>query len=151
MLRSDLDEVIVIENDVYEAPWTRGNFEDSLAAGYSAWVARPAATTRGGAVQVIGYFVEMPAVDEAHLLNLTVARAFHRQGLGLRLLRHATMLARDHRARSLILEVRPSNRAAIVLYERYGFLNIGLRRGYYPASLVPPFAREDALVMRYVL
>ena len=55
--------------------------------------------------------------------------------------------AREHGARSMFLEVRPSNLPALRLYERYGFRNIGCRRGYYPAHE----GREDAIVMRIAL
>jgi len=141
MRAEDLDLIMRIENDIYPHPWTRGNFTDSLQAGYSAWTL----ITSDG--QLIGYAVVMIAVDEAHLLNLSVARAWQRQGLGWRLLEWVASVARDHGARSLLLEVRPSNPAAQRLYERYGFEHIGRRRGYYPAF----GGREDALVMRISL
>jgi ribosomal-protein-alanine N-acetyltransferase len=55
--------------------------------------------------------------------------------------------ARDHGALTMMLEVRPSNRPAQRLYERYGFERIGMRRGYYPSH----GGREDAVVMRIAL
>jgi [ribosomal protein S18]-alanine N-acetyltransferase len=139
--RSDLDQVLRIEIDVYPFPWTRGNFEDALRAGYTAWV------LFDGARSMIAYAVAMLAVDEAHLLNLSVARPFQRQGYGWRMLEWMAQSTRDYGARSLLLEVRPSNEAAIRLYQRYGFERIGVRPGYYPGRA----GREDALVMRVPL
>ena len=89
----------------------------------------------------------MLALDEAHLLNLSVARECQRRGLGWRTLEWIADVARGHGARTMLLEVRPSNPAAIRLYDRYGFQRIGVRRGYYPAA----DGREDAIVMRVTL
>jgi ribosomal-protein-alanine N-acetyltransferase len=136
MRERDLDEVMALESELYSHPWTRGNFADSLHAGYECRVLRlgPA---------LLGYFVLMAAAGEAHLLNLSVAAARQRAGLGSRLLGDAMALARERRAHSLFLEVRPSNRAAQALYTRFGFRKVAVRRGYYPAHA----GREDALVL----
>lgn len=140
MRDADVPAVLLVEKDSYEFPWSAGNFIDSVHAGYSAWVYEV-----GG--EIIGYFVQMMAMDEAHLLNITVAPAWRRQGLGRALLKYAMDTAREHHVRTLFLEVRPSNQAAIELYEQTGFEAFALRKGYYPAK----DGREDALVMRSAL
>ena len=136
MREPDLAEVIAIEAAIYSHPWTSGNFSDSLRAGYEC------RTLRLGA-ELIGYFVLMAAAGEAHLLNLSVAARHQRSGHGAQLLCEAMSLARSLGARSLFLEVRPSNRGAQALYNRFGFRKVGVRRAYYPAH----FGREDALVL----
>lgn len=141
MTAADLDDVVAVEREIYPFPWTRGNFADALVAGCSAWALRGV----DGALQA--YAIVMPVLDEAHLLNLSVARGYQGGGLGFRTLRWMSEIARDHGARSMLLEVRPSNAPALRLYERYGFQRIGLRRAYYPAHA----GREDALVMRIAL
>ncbi|MCS6944259.1 MAG: ribosomal protein S18-alanine N-acetyltransferase [Sutterellaceae bacterium] len=141
MRAQDLDEVIAVERDIYPFPWTRGNFQDALAAGYSAWLLR---APHGS---LIAYAVVMVALDEAHLLNLSVARLYQRRGYGWRMLDWMARCARDEGARTMLLEVRPSNAPALGLYARYGFQRIGVRRGYYPAH----GGREDAIVMRISL
>jgi [ribosomal protein S18]-alanine N-acetyltransferase len=141
MTDADLDEVVAAESEIYPFPWTRGNFVDALHAGYSAWVLRDAAG------RVAAYSVLMMALDEAHLLNLSVARQAQRTGLGWRTLDWMAGVARGHGGRTMLLEVRPTNEAAVRLYERYGFDRIGVRRGYYPAH----GGREDAIVMRIAL
>lgn len=145
MQPQDIDAVMAIENAVYPFPWTRGNFIDGLRAGYCAWVLRAGPSGQQG--PLIAYSLVMIAVDEAHLLNLSVAAAHQRGGIGWRMLDWMARQSRDHGARSMLLEVRPSNPQAIRLYERYGFQNIGCRRGYYPAH----GGREDAIVMRIAL
>lgn len=140
MRESDLDEVLAIESAVYSHPWTRGNFADSLRSGYAC------RTWRLGS-ELLGYFVLMVAVGEAHLLNLSVAAARQRRGHGAALLREAMRLARELGARHMFLEVRPSNGPGQALYERFGFRKIARRRDYYPASV----GREDALVLSRAL
>lgn len=141
MLAHDLDCVAAIERDLYPFPWSRGNFQDSLQAGYSTW------TLRNGFDELVAYAVVMIAIDEAHLLNLSVARVHQRRGFGWRMLDWMAARARDHGARTMLLEVRPSNPDARRLYVRYGFEKIGARRAYYPAV----GGREDAEVMRIAL
>jgi ribosomal-protein-alanine N-acetyltransferase len=137
MTLSRLDEVLVIEQAAYEFPWTRGNFIDSLAARYLAEVL----LADSGAV---GYFVAMGGLDEMHLLNLTVAPGWQGQGHGRALLDALVGNCRARGARTLWLEVRESNLRARAIYTRYGFGEVGLRRGYYPA---PHGQREHAVVM----
>jgi ribosomal-protein-alanine N-acetyltransferase len=136
MRAQDLERVMAIESAIYSHPWTHGNFADSLRAGYecrSLWLGS----------ELLGYFVLMVAAGEAHLLNLSVAAAHQRAGHGTGMLREAAALAHARGARSLFLEVRPSNRAAQALYTRFGFRKVAIRRGYYPAQA----GREDALVL----
>lgn len=134
----DLDAVLAIEQATYEFPWTRGNFLDSLHAGYEM---QGLFTPQAG---LVGYFIAMHGVDELHLLNLSVAPAEQGRGHARFLLDELEALARARRAGQLWLEVRLSNERARALYERHGFRSTGLRRGYYPA---PGRQREDALVM----
>ncbi len=140
LAEGDLETVVAIERDLYEFPWTLGNFRDSLDAGYSCWAFR----SLDG---LVGYAVMMLGADEAHLLNLSIAASYQRRGFGGRLLEHLMRLARERGVRTLFLEVRPSNVAARRLYGRYGFTQIGLRKRYYPARS----GREDALVLSLAL
>lgn len=139
MQEIDLDAVMLIEPTIYSHPWTRGNFLDSLHAGHHAWV-----MTQGD--EVIGYAVLMIVLDEAQLLNLSIAASFQKQGLGSTLLNHVMTQAVSLEADYMFLEVRASNVAAIALYQHVGFKQVSVRRGYYPADS----GREDAIIMRLV-
>jgi len=136
MREGDVDAVVAAERSIYEFPWTRGNFVDSLKAGHSMWVCR-----EGGAM--VAYAAMMIAVDEAHLLNLSVLPEHRRRGLGGDLLCHLMGIARVYGTTRMVLEVRAGNAAAIALYRRFLFSEIGRRRGYYAAV----GGREDAVVM----
>jgi len=140
MREGDLAEVLAIENAIYSHPWMRGNFADSLRASYQCW------TWRGGG-ELLGYFILLVAAGEGHLLNLSVAVACQRRGHGSTLLAEVMRLARGCGAKHLFLEVRPSNSGAKALYSRFGFRQVAVRPGYYPA----PAGREDALVLTLAL
>ena len=137
MTAGDLDAVMAIEESIYAHPWTRGNFSDSLAAGYHCWIVESGR-------DIAGYTVVAVAAEEAHLLNLSIAGPLQRRGLGRELLSFVRKLARDYAARSILLEVRPSNAAALALYAAAGFAEIGVRKGYYPDG----DGREDAVVLQ---
>ncbi|WP_326540161.1 ribosomal protein S18-alanine N-acetyltransferase [Pseudorhodoferax sp.] len=137
---ADLDRVLAIEVLAYSHPWTRGNFVDSLAAGYLAEL------LVDGDDSVIGYFIAMPGVGELHLLNLTVAPAHQRAGHARTLLDALQACCQRRGLPVLWLEVRAGNARARHVYLRRGFVEVGLRRRYYPAGHL---LREDAIVMRF--
>ena len=139
MTPADIDAVLALEVQAYPFPWSRGNFIDSLAAGYLAELRLDA---QDG---LIGYWVALPGFEEMHLLNLTVAPDCQRCGHGQALMQRLVQHARARGDQALWLEVRPSNAAARGLYRRLGFQEAGRRRAYYPA---PQQQREDALVLR---
>ena len=136
MTLADIDAVLCIEQQVHRHPWTRGNFIDSLENGHICKV-------YVGMDEIVGYAILMPAVDELHLLDICISGDYQRKGVGKKLLREMLTLASELKFSRVLLEVRPSNLAAIVLYRAAGFGEIGLRRGYYPAEQ----DREDAIVM----
>ena len=150
MTHAALTQVASIEESAYKYPWTRGNFSDSLNSGYQAQMLLGGEATP----ELIGYFVAMKGVDETHLLNITVAPRHQLQGWGRLMLDALALWSRGEGAQWLWLEVRASNAHAKALYLRYGFREVGLRKGYYPegsTSLLGTSAREDAVVMSLAL
>ena len=139
MTVADLDAVMALETSVYSFPWTRGNFVDSLAAGYLAHL-----LCAPGDSRLLGYCVAMSGVGEMHLLNITVAPACRRLGHARRLLAALIDDCRHAGAARLWLEVRESNAGARLAYARLGFRSMGVRPGYYPAL---HGRRENAVVM----
>jgi len=137
MTGRDLDWVVAQEAILHPFPWSRGNFDDSLSVGHACWLMRDAGVP-------VGYAVVLGVLDEAHLLNISIVRAAQGGGLGRRLLEHLLSTAWRDGVRQFFLEVRPSNLAALALYRRAGFAEIGRRKGYYPSRE----GREDAIVMR---
>ncbi|MEA9601164.1 ribosomal protein S18-alanine N-acetyltransferase [Polynucleobacter sp. MG-28-Ekke-A2] len=147
----DLDEVLKIESVSHIHPWTKGNFSDSLAAGHWAYCIRPQVDqmVKGSYLDpavLWAYCILFPAVDELHLLNITVSPHLRKLGLGQRMMDAIEGVAAQQKMPRIILEVRPSNTAAITLYQKLGYEQIGVRKNYYPANLETG-SREDALVM----
>lgn len=137
LLAEHIDAVVQIEQRAYAHPWNRTNFSDALQSGYQAQMLQADET-------VLGYFVAMEGVEEVHLLNITVAPEFQRQGWSRVMLDALTLWARGRAAQWLWLEVRAGNSRAIHVYEAQGYARVGVRKDYYPAG---HSKREDALVM----
>lgn len=136
MRAEDLDAVSALESIAYEFPWSPGIFRDCLKSGYPCWV-----LCANGVFS--GYGILSMGAGEAHLLNICVAPEQQGKGLGRRFLMRLIDIARWNAAERLFLEVRPSNPLAKKLYESVGFIEIGRRPRYYPAT----DGREEAIVM----
>jgi [ribosomal protein S18]-alanine N-acetyltransferase len=137
MVEIDLPEVAAIEQASYAFPWSENIFRDCLRVGYTC-------RALDLADRVIGYGVMSLGAGEAHILNVCVRNEYRSLGFGRRLLEHLLERASASGVTEAFLEVRPSNLAAIRLYQHLGFEQIGIRRGYYQA----PDGREDAIVLK---
>ena len=135
MTLTDVDQVMKIEREVYEFPWTERIFRDCIRVGYQCWMALQQQ-------RVVGHAVISVTAGESHILNLSIGKAHQRQGIGRRFIEFLVDEARARDAETMLLEVRPSNTAAINCYNSAGFNEIGSRKDYYPAS----DGREDALL-----
>ena len=133
---ADLDNVLRIEKESYPFPWTRGIFSDCLRVGYSCW-----GMDYGD--EFAGYSILTFGPEETHLLNICIDSEFRGMGLGLKLLNWSIEKACEARSKIIFLEVRPSNKRAIKVYDQRGFQQIGERPKYYPAH----DGREDAYLM----
>lgn len=151
MTAADLDSVLAIESVSHIHPWTQGNFSDSLAAGHWAYCVRPQPVNavKGSYLDpdiLWAYCILFPAVDELHLLNITVSPKLRRLGIGLKMMNAIEGVASQQKMPRIILEVRPSNNSALRLYQNLGYEQIGLRKNYYPIDSASGL-REDALVL----
>lgn len=151
MTGADLDSVLLIESVSHIHPWTKGHFSDSLAAGHWAYCVRPqlADAIKGSYLDpevLWAYCILFPAVDELHLLNITVSPKLRRLGIGVKMMNAIEGVAAQQKMPRIILEVRPSNTAALKLYQSLGYEQIGIRKNYYPVDSVSGL-REDALVL----
>ena len=139
MTEEDLEEVLAIESDSFPLPWTSGHFRDELKSG----LAFPliALDKRN---KVIGYICPRLLLEEGHIFNLAVHRDFRRQGVARLLLDRVLDDCREGGGTVVLLEVRLSNKSAISLYRRAGFVEKGRRMRYYENG-------EDAILMEYHL
>lgn len=137
MATPDLATVLRIEQASYDFPWSERVFADCLRVGYRCFAATDAQD------QVLGYALLSIVLDESHILNLCVDPAYRRQGIAQLLLDRMLLEAGEAGVRTMLLEVRPSNKGARKLYATYGFKRIAVRPGYYPAAA----GREDAYLL----
>lgn len=135
MTHADLPAILIIEDKNYLFPWTEDVFHDCLKARYDCWVCEEEGN-------VLAYCIVSMAAGEAHILNLCVTPEEQGQGIGRKMLEHVIDQARNA-VETIFLEVRPSNAVALALYKKLGFVEIGVRKGYYPSLT----GREDALML----
>jgi len=133
MTQFDLPPVMAIENEAYEFPWTTGIMSDCLKCGYHCYVYEVDCEVRG-------YLIFSTVLDEMHLLNICIAPVYQNKGYGNQFIQWLINFARNNGIKTLYLEVRVSNQAAIHLYQNLGFNEIGLRPDYYPLKN----GKEDA-------
>lgn len=140
MQQADLPRVTDIEAAGQRYPWTFQIFSDCLRVQYPCWVVE----IKG---QVEAFLLVQFILDECHILNIAVAPALQRQGIAEQLITHLLQVARQTGVKSLFLEVRESNTAAINLYKKWGFTELNRRKDYYPSDQ----GREDAIIFSRVL
>ncbi len=140
MTFDDLGDVLGIEKLSFPSPWPRSQFEKEIKNQFSnKFVAKIA---HDGGKTVVAYIIFWVVADEAHILNIAVHPDFRRQGIAKSLLVFALDRIEEMDGRGIFLEVRRSNIAAQMLYKKFGFREIGVRKGYYGDN------GEDAVVMQ---
>ena len=137
MNETDIAAVVALEAAAYQFPWSEGIFRDCLRVGYLCRVVEVGAA-------VAGYGIMSMGAGEAHILNLCVRADLRSRGIGRQVLDYLLERARGAGMLDAFLEVRPTNVAAIRLYQAAGFEQVGVRRGYYQAA----GGREDAAVLK---
>jgi ribosomal-protein-alanine N-acetyltransferase len=137
MKAADIEAILKIEQVSFSLPWTRSMFEQELNIPSShffvLWILP--------GKEIIGYGGFWQVVDELHLVNMAVKPEHRQQGLGRKLLHFILCQGKALGLKRATLEVRVSNSAAQKLYEKVGFKNIAVRKGYYADN------REDAVIM----
>jgi ribosomal-protein-alanine N-acetyltransferase len=136
MTVQDIDSIFEIEKQAYPFPWSKSLFEQAVQS------------TKYCVVlvldnKIVGYGIISFVVGEAELLNLCIAPALQGKGLANKLLTHLLEHAANRDNHEMFLEVRVSNAAAIHLYDKIGFNEIGRRKNYYPTV----GGKEDAILM----
>ncbi|GAA3909297.1 ribosomal protein S18-alanine N-acetyltransferase [Litoribacillus peritrichatus] len=139
--KSDLNDILRVEQTGYPFPWSQGVFQDCFKPNYYFLV------LESSAIGLMGYSVVSNIVGEAHLLNICIDDKFREQGFGQYLLEQTIAHCISDACELMLLEVRVSNGSAIHLYQKLGFTELGIRKNYYPGE----GGREDALVLQLPL
>ena len=132
----DVPAIAELEKQCFSAPWSENMILSSLESRLSCWLVAEINGT------IAGYVGSESVLDSADMMNIAVAQEFRRQGVGVALVNGLISRLQSKSVAFLLLEVRVSNKPAIAMYEKLGFLQVGLRPRYYCNP------REDALIMR---
>ena len=133
----DLQAMLIIENESHISPWSDSMLKDSLSGRHLCW-------KLSVDNKILAYLIVMKTLDEIEILNIVVAPPEQGQGLGQYLLEYLIIFSSKNHIKSIFLEVRKSNAAALDLYLKAGFKQVGIRKNYYACR----DGREDALVMQ---
>lgn len=145
MQQSDIESVYKIERSSHLAPWGEDILSDCVLVGYDCRVIElPINNTE----QIVGYIICRYSFNICHILNLCISTPYQGKGYGRLLLKSVLdSLKANSAISSVVLEVRPSNTAAIALYEKFGFLQDSIKKGYYNDS----HGLEDAILLKKLL
>ena len=130
-----IDGIVKLEKECFTIPWSREMFEEELKSKLAVYYIAM------DGEKLIGYAGMWRILDEGHITNIAVASNYRRTGVGQALLDKIIKEAEKLKISTLLLEVRASNNAARRFYEKNGFIEVGLRRGYYVDN------NEDAILM----
>lgn len=141
LTEKDIPVIAEIERQCFSHPWSEQSIKSSFENSSNRFFA---AETDG---IVIGYIGLSVVLDEGYILNVATLPEYRRQGAAKALINRVIDVYND-KLRFLTLEVRPSNMAAIGLYEGFGFESVGLRKNYYhnpteDAVLLTKFFNKD--------
>jgi len=138
LILADLAAIDRIERQSYPTPWSRSMFASELAKTSS--ICLGAVDTDAGDA-LVAYLIISRYADAWHVMNVAVQKDYREHGIATKLLSRLFEVTASDDRRGYTLEVRVSNKGAIRLYEKLGFVPRGIRRGYYTDN------REDALIM----
>ncbi|MGQ3891106.1 ribosomal protein S18-alanine N-acetyltransferase [Legionella sp. CNM-4043-24] len=144
MQLGDVDRVHKIELAAHRAPWSRTIIKDCVLVGYDCRVLEQI-DFRGK--MIVGYIISRYSENVCHILNLCIDVSQQKKGLGKFLLKTVLGSLKRKDIDNIILEVRPTNLAAIALYEGFGFQHDEIKRNYYKDEN----GTEDALLLRKIL
>ncbi len=135
MDKTNISGAAEIERRCFSEPWSERAIEEALESETAHFFA----ALCGG--KTVGYIGAYCAADECYVNNLGVLPEYRNRGIGSKLVEQAVKTAKELGMSFISLEVRPSNKSAVGLYEKYGFERVGLRRGFYSSP------KEDGLIM----
>lgn len=128
MQQTDIDQVYAIELSSHRAPWSREILSDCQRVGYDCRVFE---TFIEGKKTIIGYIICRYTLNAGHILNLCIDQKVQGKGYGKKLLERFLKSLPDRTIDSLVLEVRPTNKTALNMYAKFGFIQAGIRKEYY--------------------
>ncbi len=137
MTEADLDAVQAIEQVSVPIPWSWECYQNEIQIYWACYLVCFLEEEN----KVIGYCGIWNVFEESNITTIVVDQAYRRHGAGRLMMDAMEQVAREKKAQKILLEVRPSNQAARMLYASLGFVEIARRTAYYPDN------QEDALIL----
>ena len=134
MTPEDASAVEVVEKSCFDMPWSRQSFWQEASNDKAYYLLAL------DGERVIGYVGVWILFDEAQITNVAITPEYQNKGIGRLMMKEIIKISQERKANAMTLEVRPSNKGAIHLYESLGFKSVGRRRGYHEDG-------EDAEIM----
>ncbi|MDP1604039.1 MAG: ribosomal protein S18-alanine N-acetyltransferase [Legionella sp.] len=141
MYSSDIDEVYSIELGAHRTPWSREIISDCVLVGYDCRVLEE---SDDDIKSIVGYMIGRRSLNVYHVLNFCIAPSSQNRGLGKFMLKEVLDSLTTDKLDTIILEVRPTNKVAIALYEAFGFQQDAIKKDYYKDKN----GVEDALLLK---
>ena len=135
MEEQDLEEVALLEQQVFSQPWSRKSFAESIAKSENLYLVAKESE------EVLGYCGLWGVGDEGQITHVCVKESARGKGVGKQLLLAMLEKGKERGLQAFTLEVRVSNTPARELYKKVGFAEAGIRKGFYDAP------KEDAMIM----
>lgn len=133
----DLEQVMIIENETFSVPWTETGFFTFLIRNDTLFLVAQENEA------IVGYAGIVMVPEDGDITNVAVKASMRGQGIGQKLVKELLIRAEEQGVRNVFLEVRESNKPAISLYEKQGFVSVSVRKDYYEEP------KENAIVMKY--
>ena len=137
MEESDIDDILEVSSLSFAISWSKNSYIQELNNPVAKYLVAKVND------KVVGFIGTWIVLDESHVTNIAVHPNYRNQGIASKLLESLITYCRSLGCVAFTLEVRASNKAAISLYMKYGFENVGVRKGYYEDN------KEDAILMQY--
>ncbi|TCK87939.1 [SSU ribosomal protein S18P]-alanine acetyltransferase [Natranaerovirga hydrolytica] len=125
MSYEDIDQMVIIEQKNFSNPWSKNSFVQELNNNLATYF------VACDKERVIGYGGIWYIIDEGHITNIVVDEKYQRQGIGQQIVENILKVSKEKNIKRCTLEVRVSNKAAIALYNKLGFVQLGIRKNYY--------------------
>ena len=137
MSASHTAKLALIEKECFSTPWSENALKEELENNYARFLV---AVCEG---EISGYIGAHNILGEVYITNVAVAKKYRRKGIGEKLIKNLVSLCESENAEFITLEVRESNTAAISLYKKMNFKEVGKRKNFYENP------KEDAILMTY--
>lgn len=138
MEEKDIDSLVIIEEECFSLPWSKRAFQESYVKDYAYFFVAEIDK------EIVGYVGLYKMGNDGDITNIGISSLHRRKGIGYKLMSSVLDFAKRENMEHITLEVRESNIPAIALYEKLGFVKVGIRKDFYEKPV------ENAIIYQYI-